>query len=100
MYDDYIGNYVNLHTTTCENNDTMDKDYGIRSTSGGNINSGVRRINKLKLFMLWTQYFQRISEFPGTKLIPRIVNLAQMNHALDRACIQKQYREDSDTKEK
>ena len=65
MYDDSIGSYGYLYTMTSDNIDTMAKDYYSQPCTGGRINVGIIRINKLKLLMHWTKDFQRISEFPS-----------------------------------
>ena len=66
----------------------------------GNIYFCIGTIKNLKSFMHWSQYFWSILDLMIIEVISGIVFLAQLGFVHDISCIQKIYRDNSDTRTK
>ena len=100
LYDDSISSFSDLFTMNFDDVDTMAKDYVNRTLILGKLNFGIRRIKKLKVLLHWAQDFFCISERPSMEGMTVEDFLMQLDRALERTKVRKQYRDDSDKKVK
>ena len=100
LYDDSISSFSNLFTMDFDDVDTIENDYVNRTLILGKLNFGIHRIKKLKALLHWTQYFCCISEQPSLEDIMGSDFLMQLNRALERTKVWKQYPDDLDKKSK
>ena len=100
MYDDSISSFRNLFTMNFDGVDTMAKDYVNWTLILGKLNFGIRHIKKLKAFLHWAQEFRRISERTLIEGMTGNDFLMQLDQALERTKVWKEYRANSDKKSK
>ena len=96
LYDDSISSFSNLFTMNFDDVDTMAKDYVNWTLILWKIKFVIRRIKKLKALLHWAQGFSRISERPLVEGMMGDDFLLQLDRALERTKVQKQYRDDLD----
>ena len=100
MYDDSISSFSDLFTMNFDNVDTMANYYVNRTLILGKSNFGICRIKKLKALLHWAKDFFCILERPSVEGMTGNNFLMQLDWALERTKVQKQYRDDSDKKSK
>ena len=100
LYNDWTSSFSNLFTMNFDDIDTMAKDYVNWTLILGKLNFGIRRIKKLKALLHWAQNFCHISEQSSVEGMTGSDFFMQLNWALERTKVRKQYRDDSDNKAK
>ena len=89
-----------LFTMNFDNADTMANDYVNHTLILGKLNFGIRCIKKLKSLLHWEQDFRRISEQPSVEGTKGNAFLMQVDRALERTKVWKQYCDDLEKKVK
>ena len=100
IYDDLISSFRNLFTMDFDVVNKMAKDYVNQALILGKINFGICRIKKLKALLHWAQDFHHMSEQPLVEGMTGDNFLLQLDQALERTKVRKQYCDNSEKKAK
>ena len=98
LYNDSVSSFSDLFTMNFDDVDKMAKDDVNWALILGKLNFGIRRIKKLKALLHWAQEFRRILERPSIQVMTGDDFLMQLDRALERTKVWKQYRDDLDKK--
>ena len=98
LYNDLVSSFSDLFTMNFDDVDKMAKDDVNWALILGKLNFGIRRIKKLKALLHWAQEFRRILERPSIQVMTGDDFLMQLDRALERTKVWKQYRDDLDKK--